>query len=372
MKTKGLQVFLIDDDEDDFIMIRDLFREVKEIKCELQWESSYKKALEILETQTHDIYLIDYRLGEQTGLDLLDEANLRGWLKPMILLTGYGDHHVDMEAMKRGAADYLVKSEINVPLLGRSVRYAIKRYEDLSMLREREAQIIMQDRLASIGLLASGLAHEIGTPLGVIRGRAEILNKQLKDQTLANNANIIVTQIDRISVLIKSLLNLARGNQSPGVATVYLTQVVTDVLELLSHEVSKNKVQVINNVKSSELMVKANSGELHQVLLNLLVNSIHAIESANKEGRSENHFIKIDVKDEGKQIILNIQDSGCGITKENIKNLFKPFFTTKDVGVGTGLGLATSYRIVTAWGGDIKVESQHGQGSTFQLILPKK
>ncbi|MDZ4678585.1 MAG: ATP-binding protein [Oligoflexia bacterium] len=376
MKSKNVRVFLLDDDEDDYIMIRDLLNEIKELQCSLEWESSYDKALKIMEKQIHDIYLLDFRLGAHSGLDVLDEAHNQNWMRPIIILTGFGDHNIDVEAMKRGASDYLVKSEITVPLLERSIRYSIKGAEDLITVREREAQIVIQDRLASIGLLASGLAHEIGTPLGIIRGRSEMLAKQLSGEVtdsapLKSSADIIVSQIDRISKLIKSLLNLARGGQSTEVASVLLSPVVKDVIELLNHEFLKNKIEVRNNVTLDEVFVKANSGALHQVILNLLVNAVHAIEAKAQEGRSSSHFIEIALRDSTDMAVLSIKDSGCGITKENMKNIFKPFFTTKDVGIGTGLGLATSYRIVVEWGGEIKVESQPGIGTTFKIFLPK-
>src|ERR1022692_1355104 len=108
--------------------------------------------------------------------------------------------------MKSGAADYLVKANLTSLLLERSIRYGIYR-------KKSEAQIIMQDRMASVGLLASGLAHEIGTPLGIIKGRAELLRTPSDQETIKKTADIIVGQIDRISKLVRSLLNLARGTK---------------------------------------------------------------------------------------------------------------------------------------------------------------
>lgn len=236
-----------------------------------------------------------------------------------------------------------------------------------------EAQILMQDRLASVGLLASSLAHEIGTPLGVIRGRAEYLAIQTQDEpTIKKNVNVIVSQIDRVSHLIRALLNLARGDQIHQAGRVQLNQIVEEVLELMGHELRKHAIAVENKVSTdAPIAVRAESQPLHQVLLNLLVNSVQAIESAVKNGRSQSHFIQLTTEDQGNQWLLRVKDSGCGISEKNLKNLFKPFFTTKDIGVGTGLGLATSYRIVESWGGSIQVESQEGLGTTFKVFLPK-
>ena len=117
-------------------------------------------------------------------------------------------------------------------------------------------------------------------------------------------------------------------------------------------------------------LAEAEAAPLHQVLLNLLVNAVHAIEEACKQGRVSGHFIRIGVEKKDAQFVLYMQDSGCGISETNLRNLFKPCFTTKDIGVGTGLGLATSYRIGESWGGSISVESKEGIGTTFKVLLP--
>jgi two-component system, NtrC family, sensor histidine kinase HydH len=240
-------------------------------------------------------------------------------------------------------------------------------------LKQREAQILMQDRLASVGLLASSLAHEIGTPLSVIRGRAEYLAIQVaNDPGIKKNVDVIVSQIDRVSKLIRSLLNLARGESTSPSGDVAIDQVASEVIDLMGHELRKHGIEVKNELTPQiALRVRAASGPLHQVLLNLLVNSVHAIESAQTHGRDSGHFIRISAKEVGGRCAVSVQDTGCGISKENLRNLFKPFFTTKEIGVGTGLGLATSYRIVESWGGSIEVESQEGAGSTFTILLPK-
>lgn len=244
--------------------------------------------------------------------------------------------------------------------------------KSMNAIMDREAQILVQDRLASVGLLASSLAHEIGTPLGVIRGRAEFLEMKLRnDPEVKKSADIIVAQIDRVSKLIRNLLNLARGEKTKDPTKVSWHAVVTEVLELMAHEFRKQKIVILNEVQP-EVLILGESGPLHQVILNLLVNSVHAIESAKKnQGREEGHFIKLTVKDLGDRWAFNLEDSGCGISPENKKNLFKPFFTTKEIGSGTGLGLATSWRIIESWGGSIEVDSEEGKGTTFRLVLPK-
>jgi signal transduction histidine kinase len=364
-----LQVLLVDDDPDDQVMLTDLLAQVRVQKYEVSWASSYNLGLEkLLGASKYHVCFLDFRLGSHTGIDLLREAVSHGCKIPIIMLTGYGEPEVDLEAMREGAADYLVKDEVSPLLLERTIRYAIHRAKSTQEIIDREAQIVMQERLASVGLLASSLAHEIGTPLGVIRGRAEYLEMKLRDNAEAvKTSTVIISQIDRVSKLIRSLLNLARGEIRKPVEPVGVNEVFSELTDLMGHDLRTSEIAVTSTV-ADDLLVNAEPGPLHQVLLNLLVNSLHAIQSAS--GRKD-HFIRLRAEDRGSFWGIILEDSGSGISPANLKKLFQPFFTTKDIGSGTGLGLATSYRIVESWGGRIDVQSEEGHGSSFTLVLPK-
>ncbi|MGE3973695.1 MAG: sensor histidine kinase [Bdellovibrionales bacterium] len=364
MSENELRILLIDDDEDDFVNIRDLLREIKGVKYHLTWKSTYQTGLDELAQAKFDACLLDFRLGGHTGLELLQEAQRLGKSCPIIVLTGHGDFELDVQAMQMGAADYLVKGQITSLLLERAIRYSIKHAQDL-------AQILQQDRLASLGLLASSLAHEIGTPLGVISGRAELLAKKYHDHgSITADMGLIISQIERIAKLVNSLLHLARGNQSDFVTSVNLNDTVQDVLNLISHELERKNIKLDSNINES-FFVRAEAGPLGQVVLNLLVNSMHAIEDAKKTGKKDEHKISIQVQNQSDRVELAIQDTGCGIAEKNLSQLFKPFFTTKDIGQGTGLGLATSLKIAQSWGGSIQVSSQEGRGAKFTVSLLK-
>lgn len=242
--------------------------------------------------------------------------------------------------------------------------------KSMQTVLDREAQILIQDRLASVGLLASSLAHEIGTPLGVIRGRAEYLGMKLRENSEAlKTSSVIISQIDRVSKLIRSLLNLARGDSTKHVENVVPKAVLNELAELMGHDLRKAEIDLQIDLPD-ELAVKAEPGPLSQVLLNLLVNAVFAINEARAGGRL-GHSIRVSATERGEFCALQFSDTGLGISEENMKKLFQPFFTTKDIGKGTGLGLATSYRIVESWGGTIEVESQEGRGTKFTLLLPK-
>ncbi|MFQ5857549.1 MAG: EAL domain-containing protein [Anaerolineae bacterium] len=140
MESRRLRILLVDDDEDDYVLTRDLLSEIEGGRFDLEWVATYDAALEAIGSNRHDVYLLDYRLGDRNGLELLREAVVNGCQAPMILLTGQGDHEVDVEAIKTGAADYLIKGQIDGPLLQRSIHYAIERKRAEAALRESEKQ----------------------------------------------------------------------------------------------------------------------------------------------------------------------------------------------------------------------------------------
>ncbi|HAJ63141.1 MAG TPA: hybrid sensor histidine kinase/response regulator [Cyanobacteria bacterium UBA8543] len=139
MKNDPIRVLVVDDDEDDYILTRDWFSEIQGGRFAVEWVASYEAAIDAIAQHHHDIYLFDYRLGERNGLELLREAIAKGCKAPIILLTGQGDHEVDVEAMKAGAADYLEKSQLGAPLLERSIRYALERNQAEQKIREQAA-----------------------------------------------------------------------------------------------------------------------------------------------------------------------------------------------------------------------------------------
>jgi signal transduction histidine kinase len=361
-----IRVLLIDDDEDEFVFIRDLLKEAKIGKFELQWTGDTAKARAMMIEMSHDIYLLDYRLGEISGVDLLRDVIREGCRAPVVVLTGFNDEDVDREAMNSGASDYLQKGALTSYLLERSLRYAIYR-------TQMKAQSISQDRMASIGLIASSLAHEIGTPLGVIRGRAELLAMQMKDNPgVKSHIDIITSQIDRVSGLIRSLLNLARGDSNEKIGTILFNDALDDVLRLLSHEMTKQNITLENHIlRETPLYIYGQSEKLQQVLLNLIVNAIHAIKKAREKDPQHEGRIRISCEDLGSRYAVSIADSGCGISDSSMGNLFRPFFSTKNPGEGTGLGLATALWIVDSWSGTIEVESKEGEGAVFRIYLAK-
>jgi diguanylate cyclase (GGDEF)-like protein len=212
-----IRILLVDDDEDDYVVTRDLLSEVREMRYELQWVSAYDLALEVIEKGNHDVYLFDYRLGGRNGLDLLREAVGHGCSAPVIMMTGQGEHEVDMEAMKAGAADYLVKNELDSHQLERAIRYAIERkrseekitslayYDSLTHLPNR---LLFQDRLkqfVSRGERYSAVAAVMFLDLDDFKRVNDTLGHSGGDQLLKKFA-------DRLRAILRKSDSIARRN----------------------------------------------------------------------------------------------------------------------------------------------------------------
>jgi signal transduction histidine kinase len=246
--------------------------------------------------------------------------------------------------------------------------------------RETEArlatleQLRHADRLKTVGRLASGLAHEMGTPLNVISGRASLLiGEGLSPEEANASAVTIKTQADRITALVRQLLDFAR-RRPPKKEPLNLCDVVRETLDLLNPQSLKYKAKLSLETGDSPVMACIDAGQIQQVIVNLVVNAMQALRDGGE--------VSVSVKGgdavppagssakKGRFGQIAVSDNGAGIAEEDLQHLFEPFFTTKDVGQGTGLGLPIAYGIVQEHGGWIDVRSRPGQGSCFTLFLP--
>ena len=233
------------------------------------------------------------------------------------------------------------------------------------------------ERLATLGQLSAGMAHELGTPLNVIAGRAKLIgNPQLNPEDVTRSARIIGEQAERMTTIMRQLLSFARRGEARKQA-VDINGVLRGIVPLLEPIAHKQQVTLRINESPEPLIVNADHGQLQQVLLNLTLNGIQAM----PEGGSLELSIRCPLQPQppehsaahtGPWLCLDVRDQGVGMDAETLRYIFDPFYTTKEVGKGTGLGLSIAYGIIEEHGGWIDVDSTPGEGSCFHVYLPQQ
>ena len=232
---------------------------------------------------------------------------------------------------------------------------------DISERKRLEMQLRRAERLAELGTLASGMAHEIGTPMNVILGRAEYLLQRTADEGMKKGLATIVTQVERITKVMNQLLTFAR-RRTPERRAVDLGEIVDDSLEMFQERIAHSRITVDKSIESSLPPVHADRDQLIQVLINLVMNSLHAMPEGGR--------LRLSLAREGSHVCLGVSDTGHGMPEEIRSKVFEPFITTKDFGKGTGLGLTVVKGIIEEHGGTIFVESVVDKGTTFWIRLP--
>ncbi|MDY6972151.1 MAG: ATP-binding protein [Thermodesulfobacteriota bacterium] len=242
---------------------------------------------------------------------------------------------------------------------------------DITELKRLEYQIQKSEKLAAIGQLAAGLAHEVGTPLNVISGTAEYLMKDMnKSDPKYDDLETIESQANRIIKSLQLFLQSARF-QEPELGSVSINDLIDGVLHLTRRQISDGNISVVTELSPDLPFVRGDPAQLQQVFLNIIMNAIHAMESGGELGVNTRLLPQGSISFIDSPLVeIAISDTGDGIFEENLSKLFDPFFTTKDMGKGTGLGLTVSHRIVENHHGIIEVESQVGKGTTFLVKLP--
>jgi hypothetical protein len=234
--------------------------------------------------------------------------------------------------------------------------------EDVTARVRLEEQLQHSEKMASIGILAAGVAHEVNTPLTGISSYTQMLREQIRPEDLRYPLlEKIERQTFRAAKIINNLLNFSRSG-STELERLDLNKVLLDVLSLLEHQLDRNRVKVLKEFAEELPPVRGNENRLQQVFFNLILNSRDAMPSGG--------WLTLVTRADDDTVIIEVRDTGTGIRREDIKRIYDPFFTTKGIGRGTGLGLSVSYGILQEHGGAIFVESVPGKGTTFQVALP--
>jgi PAS domain S-box-containing protein len=235
---------------------------------------------------------------------------------------------------------------------------------DITELKNMQAQLMAQDRLASIGQLVSGVAHELNNPLTGVIGFSELLLKRELPDDIKKDLKIINDEAQRTARIVKNLLTFAR-KQPQGKQPMDINESIQTVLELCAHEQKVSNIKVNTRLAPDLPQIMGNSSQLQQVFFNIVINAEFFMSEAHERGT-----MTIITERIGDSVRASLADDGPGISKESMSRLFSPFFTTKEVGQGTGLGLSICHGIITEHGGRIYAESELGKGAAFIIELP--
>lgn len=297
---------------------------------------------------------------EAQGIHLFVPLKCRGELTGLLLLgakTSGGAYSLEEIELLEAVALHAAASIENARL-----------YEELKLqlkeLKETQAHLVRSGKLASVGTLAAGVAHEVNNPVFAITGMTELLLSNPESHFRSSQAQEYVTVIaemsDRIAKVVKGMLVYSRQDGTPSM--VNLNQVAEDTLRLVGHRLAARGITIRREYQPELPPIEAVANQLQQVLMNLILNANDAM------GESDVLTVRTGVEDG--RVLLSCADTGGGIPPENVDRIFDAFFTTKPEGKGTGLGLHITHRIIQDWGGEIRVQSQVGVGTTFTIYMP--
>ena len=366
---RAIRVLLVDDDEDDYVLIDRIFSKIPDSPFELDWSDSFERAKELVLTDDYDLFLIDYRLGAHTGLELLELAEASQRTEPFILLTGTGDAHIELQSMQLAAADYLVKGALKPDMLARALYYALGR-------KQIEAQRIQhyielnktKDEFISLAshqlrTPATGVKQYVGMVLEGMAGEINEAQQKLLEKAYESNERQLLT--------ISDLLKVAQVDAGK----VHIKPKPVDMVELLADIIKEQK----NTYKSREQTLKFNTlsfdstayvdpAKMRMVFENLIDNA------SKYSGKGKTVYVA--VCEEDGMVRIDVKDTGVGIPESEMQRLFQKFSrihnNLSDHVGGSGLGLYWAKKIIDLHDGIIKVTSVPNKGTTFSVLVPKK
>lgn len=368
--TKGslsdVNVLLIEDDEDDYVLTLDYLESIANFNFNLVWHSQYNQALEALESNEYDLCLLDYQLGPKTGLSILKEAKARDVHTPIIMLTGQSDAVLDDEALKAGAEDFVLKSEIGSVRFIRSIRYALARKE---LELERLERLRVESDIRAKDRFLAHLSHELRTPLTSILGYTNLLLSRQELENIKPELSIINNNSEHLLSLLNDVLDLSKINENNlqlNAEDVCLNSFLSDLHSLFKMAAAKKGLSF--NIEAKTLLpkkVRVDKTRLKQILINIIYNAIKFTSSG---------FVKVEIAlNESSKLEFKVIDSGIGIPQEKLKRIFKPFEQVQNVTTrsdeGAGLGLAISSALIALMGGKLEVSSTLGEGSEFGFFI---
>ena len=352
--------------------------------------SNAPTALALVKEYAPALVLLDYMMPEMDGLVALKHLRAEHPDTYVIMFTGKGSEEIAVELMKAGASDYMLKPFNNQNLIDRIEnvlkiraveirnRELIAEREQLMMeikawnlhLEERiqieseallkaHAEVVQSQKLATLGYLAAGMAHEIRNPLNSISLFTQLIKDGLDDPEKQDYIEKILKEVDRVDTTLRNLLDTAKRPQYE-LQDIRIENLVQNTLNNFKPQTDIHRIEVIYDLKTTPPPLKADPAEIEQIFTNLFLNAIHEMPDGGR--------LQVILDHDEPFLTVQINDTGGGIPKENLPNIFDPFFTTKSM--GTGMGLSVVLRIVNNYGGNIEVVKSDSNGTSFLIRLP--
>jgi len=367
---QSIPILIIDDEPG----LRDfLSQELSREGYQVMTAAGGRQAFHLLKEHRFHLAVCDLNMPDMGGLQVLDGLRKTDAEMEVIMMTGYGTIEIAVSAMKKGAYDFIQKPfglEEFLALVEKSIekkgmRSLIQELREAKKkLEETQIQLIQSEKLAGIGQLAAGVAHELNNPLSAVMGFSQLL---LEDKTLTTlqkkDVETIYIQSQRCRTIIQNLLQFSR-REEPRMEALDLIPSLQAVINLVKYDFSTSGIELIQEVPHSLPMIFGDSNQLQQVFLNLITNARQAM-----EGRSKSSLV-ITVERKEDDLCIRFKDNGPGISPKIQGKIFDPFFTTKSAGKGTGLGLSICHGIVEQHHGRLYIENSSDAGTTFVLELP--
>ena len=383
MNAEPIEVLLVEDNPSDARLIREMLFEERGDSASvvrqtfaLECVERLSAGLARLSSGDIDVVLLDLSLPDSHGLGTFSKMHAEVPQVPIILLTGLDDEELGVTAVREGAQDYLVKGQVDGNLLVRTIRYAIERKGAEERQNDLEEQLFQSQKLEAIGTLAAGIAHDFNNILTAMIGYAELLEMHPDMPAFARpDLGHIVEGGRRAAHLIRQILDFSRKSIIQ-LRPLDMMSFLKETTRFLQRTIPET-IHIALEMDIGEYPINADSTQLQQMLTNLAVNARDAMpEGGELRFRLSRFILESDTSppvsgmSPGEWTVLSVSDTGMGIPPEHLPHIYDPFFSTKEVGKGTGLGLAQVYGIVRQHDGFIDEESEVGKGTTFDIYLP--
>jgi signal transduction histidine kinase len=374
---KGAKILIVDDQEQNVLLLERLLQQAGYTTVESTTDP--RRVLPLFLEFQPDLILLDLMMPHLDGFGVMQE--LAGHIAtddylPILVLTADGAPEAKRRALAAGAKDFLTKpfdvlevvlridNLLHARFLHRQLQIQNETLEE--QIRERTQQLIQSEKLAAMGSLLAGVAHELNNPLSVVMGQAALLELTAGAGPMAERVGKIIKAAERCARIVKNFLALARQQPMERQA-VSLNRVVQEAVELLAYPLRVDTVEIVLELAADLPNIWADPHQLHQVVVNLVSNAHQAMRTISTPRRI---ILTTRLDPAASRVLFMVADTGPGISSEVQGRIFEPFFTTKPVGQGTGLGLSLCQGILERHGGSIRVASQPGHGAVFSIELP--